>query len=77
MGIFERTLIFLLKKRKLNLLCIEVQECPNSKMLNDNFVTYYLKHCEKHSIQEQIQELNLMAKEIHVFLSHRTKYIEQ
>ena len=46
-------------------------------MSNDNFVTDYLKHCEKHSIQEQIQELNLMAKEINVFLKQCTKYTER
>ena len=76
LGFFERILTFLLKKRKLNLLCIKVQECTNSNT-SDNIVTEYLKKCEQHSIQEQIQELNLMAKEINVFLKQCTKYTER
>ena len=76
MSIFERLLIFILKKGKSSQNCVEVQECPDSNMPNENIVTEYLTYLKNHSVEDQIQELDLVAKEIQVILNKCTNHNE-
>ena len=74
--LLERLSSFMMNRRKNNSIFIQVLECQNSNMV-DNIGTDCFKHFKKQSIQEHIQELNLLTKEMDVFLNESAGVNEQ